>query len=102
MSARNFGVWLNGVPLGGQSISLNLECSSVTLHPTGIEFPSPCSLPLFAELAIRLQCPDKGPSESHCGVVVACDPDKAGGYKVCLLYLPSTEPDIPASNSFSA
>lgn len=102
MSARNFGVWLNGLPLGGQSLSLNLSCSSVVRRPTGIEFTSPSALPLFAELEIRVNCPDHGIAENHSGVVVACDPDQSGGYQVCLLYLPSSGPDIPASNSFSA
>jgi hypothetical protein len=102
MSARNFGVSLNGVPLGGHTLNLNLDCTSVTRRPTGIEFKSPSPLPLFAELEIRMNCPDHGIDESHSGVVVACDPAKSGGYSVCLLYVPPSGPDIPASNSFSA
>ena len=102
MSARTLSAWLHGIPLGGQSLSLKLSCASVTRSPSGLEFQSPWALPLFAELEIGLQSPDHGLEDHRVGVVVACDPLEAGGHHVCLLYLPSTDTEVPSSNSLSA
>ena len=102
MSARTLGVWFDGVPFGGQSLSLNLPCSSITRSPTGIEFPSQRPLPLFAELEIDIRCSEHGIDERRTGVVVACDPLASGGHRVCLLYVSPTDNDLPSSNSLSA
>lgn len=102
MSARTLGVWLNGVPFGGQSLSLNLPCSSVTRRPAGIEFHSQSPLPLFAELEIDVRCSEHGIDDHLRGIVVACDPIASGGHRVCLLYVSPTDNDLPSSNSLSA
>src|SRR5271165_4344568 len=89
MSAKKFvgnSSFSTPVTVEARQAKLELSSDSVVVLKSGIEFRSPSTLPLWAEMTVSLFSPRDGSKIQCNGVVVACSGNKHTGYHVSMLF----------------
>ena len=70
---------------------LELPEKSVCFRKNGIEFISDSPIPVWTEMTVALQTPEKGKSIHCTGIIVECQGDSQTGYTVSMLFTNLTQ-----------
>lgn len=74
------------VTVEARQTRLALEPEAVVIRKNGIEFISPTSFPLWAEMTLTLQSPAEDARVNCAGVVVGCSGNRHSGYHVSMVF----------------
>jgi hypothetical protein len=90
MSTSKFdtsGRLLQSLNLASPSTELNLPPNAVQFRRNGIEFRCSQPIPIWTEMTVGLQSPGSMRKMSCTGVVVQCNGNRHGGYRISMLLL---------------